>query len=305
MNPEKIIEKVRIFCYKTLKGLIKMESFFQIYPEEIEFDRKIPISERKYPLILEIKVNQPKDYFRFGFPKGRGVLDRIVFEFLELITLVLKYYVWGYDHIETLQTFSDQSSRDLTKSGEPKFFQNIRRMDRTVEEILLPKDWEKVIRCYFDLENEELQIARKALKLFYDGIKLEVEYTSLSFVSFISLVETLIAFYFKEIKVKQCKECGQKIFKVRQKFLEFTQRFLGRNDREIKKYLDKLYGLRSSILHQGLLLLSDERSFSGGEFDPERDDYWVRINTTLIVRKILINWIANVEKKKPEEKAIK
>ncbi len=292
-----MIEKVHLFSMKPLNGLIILEDFFQIYPEETEFKEDLPISERIYPLILEFQVDQEENYFRFGSPKGMGILDRIINEFVELITLVFKYFIWGYEFIESLQQFSDQSFRKAPKIGEPEFFQNLRRIDRIVDEILIPEYWEDVIKIYYSLESEEKQIARKALKLFYDGIKLEVEYPSFSFISMISLIENLINFYCKEVKIKHCKQCGQQMFEVGKKFLLFTQKFLGKNDAGHKKYLNKLYGLRSSIVHQGMLLLSDERFLTGAhEIDPEKDDYWDRINTTLITRSILINWIMSEDK---------
>ena len=292
-----MIEKVRLFSKKPLNGLIKMEDFFQIYTEETEINEELAISKRVYPLILEIHVDQEEDYFRFGIPKGMGVLDRIISEFIELITLVLKYFIWGYEFIETISEFSDQSSRKLVQVGEPTFFQNLGRIDRSIEELLVPDYWEQIIEKYYNLESEEKQVARKTLKLFYDGIKLEVEYPSLSFISMISVIETLISFYCKEIKTKPCGQCGQPMYKVRKKFLLFTQKYLGKDETGLKKYLDKLYSLRSSIIHQGMLLLSDERSLMGGhEIDPEEDDYWIRINTTLITRTILLNWIISEDK---------
>ena len=292
-----MIEKVRLFCKKPLKGLIKMTGFFQIYPEVNEFNEMIPISERVYPMILEIHVDQKERYSRFGIPKGVADLDRIIYEFAELITLVLKYFIWGYDFIETLQEFSDQSLRKLAKIGEPKHFQNLTRLDRTIDEILIPKYWEQVIERYYTLKSEEKQIARKVLKLFYDGIKLEVEYPSFSFISMISAIETLISFRCKEVKPEKCGECGQLRYSVTKKFILFTQKYLGTNEAGLKKYLGKLYGLRSFIVHQGMLLLSDERYLTGErELDPKKDDYWVRINTTLITRKIMINWIISDDK---------
>jgi hypothetical protein len=287
-----MIEKVCLFSKKPLNGLIKLKDFFQIYPEEVDFKKGLPISERKYPLILEIHVDHKEDYSRFGIPKGIADLERIVFEFIELITVVLKHFIWGYKFKESLTEFSDQSFRKLAKVGEPELFQNLTRIDRRTEEILIPIYWEQVIKNYYSLESEERQIARKALKLFYDGIKLEPEHPSLSFISMISLIETLISFYCKGVKINHCEKCGQPKYKVRKKFLSFTQEFSKKNDIKHKKYLVKLYDLRSSILHQGMLLLSDERFLTGEyEFDPENDDHFVRINTTLLTRVILINWI--------------
>ncbi len=87
------------------------------------------------------------------------------------------------------------------------------------------------------------------------------------------------------------------MFKVGKKFLLFTQKFLSNNSAEYKRYLNKLYSLRSSIVHQGMLLLSAERFLTGiHEIDPEKDDYWVRINTTLITRSLLISWIMSEDK---------
>ena len=131
-----MIEKVRIFSKKPLNGLIKIEDKFQIYSEDMEIKEELPISEREYPLILEIHVDPEEPYFRFGNPKGMGDLDRIIFEFVELITLIFKYFIWGYKHIETLENFSDQSFRKLAKIGEPEFFQNLSRITITQVSLL-------------------------------------------------------------------------------------------------------------------------------------------------------------------------
>ena len=58
-----MIEKVRLFSKKPLNGLIKIEGFFQIYPEETEVPKDLALSERNYPLILEINVDQEENYF--------------------------------------------------------------------------------------------------------------------------------------------------------------------------------------------------------------------------------------------------
>jgi hypothetical protein len=292
-----MIEKVRLFSKKQLNGLIEIEDFFQFYPEDVGISEEIPISERNYPLILEIRVDHEEEYIRFGVPRGIGILNRIIDEFAELITVVLKYFIWGYEFIETIQEFSDQTSRDLPKEGEPQYFQSLRRDDRTVDEILVPKYWKRVIENYYGLEDEERFVIRKALRLFYDGVKLEVEYPSFSFVSMVSAIETLISYYCKDYKVERCKHCQQEQFKVMKKFKYFIQEFSGKQGKSFPKYLDKLYGKRSSIVHGGMLLFSDERSLTGErEIDPKRDDYWHRNDMTKITRAVLINWIASEDK---------
>ncbi len=60
--------------------------------------------------------------------------------------------------------------------------------------------------------------------------------------------------------------------------------------------MTKLYSLRSGILHQGMLLLSDKRSLTGDHDVDWENDNILRENTRSITRVILINWIVSNEK---------
>ena len=61
-------------------------------------------------------------------------------------------------------------------------------------------------------------------------------------------IETLIGAEYRGSKEIKCDKCGQQIFAVRKKFHAFLQKYCNSYD---KKAMDKIYDLRSSIVHTG------------------------------------------------------
>ena len=62
----------------------------------------------------------------------------------------------------------------------------------------------------------------------------------------------------KDIKCDVCRNCGQKRFKVSAKFKGFVQNSFGNNRSKFVKFVSMIFSQRSSIVHTGNLLTSDE-----------------------------------------------
>ena len=126
--------------------------------------------------------------------------------------------------------------------------------------------------------------------LFDQGVELFHQTPSLAFAACVSSLETLIAADHKGQDEEHCKDCGQVMYKVRQKFLEFIERY-GNDSPETRNISDKVYSHRSKILHEGQLFL--------GETEPrtiEAADEWLkddhqRRDVIRFFRACIINWL--------------
>jgi hypothetical protein len=79
-----------------------------------------------------------------------------------------------------------------------------------------------------------------------------------------------------------CQECSNPIWGISQKFYKHLEKFVAGGKKSSKKYR-KIYNLRSKIVHQGRLFLSDyELSFR--DMDKKEDELIMKIETLQVVR---------------------
>ena len=113
----------------------------------------------------------------------------------------------------------------------------------------------QLLNIFFTMNDIELQqkyldccsILSKAQKL--SGVDQAAAYVFL-----ISAIEALIQIEYKDEKIIHCESCGQPMYKVNQKFLNFLDKYCYDIP---KKEKDALYRLRSGIVHTGKLMASD------------------------------------------------
>lgn len=80
---------------------------------------------------------------------------------------------------------------------------------------------------------------------------------SLGFAALVSALETLVAFEHHGKDVERCSTCGQERHRVTKKFQDFVIKY-GYQDPRFQKQAQKLYSVRSKILHEGRLRLADD-----------------------------------------------
>lgn len=131
-----------------------------------------------------------------------------------------------------------------------------------------------VLQKYYILDDESKKIVDSVAHLICNGIDLRYKMKSLSFLSFVSAIETLVNFEFRDQKKQiefecpdcqtiksspiKCQKCGRPIWGVKAKFRSFLKTYVHNSKESISQY-NRIYNLRSEIVHNGMLLLGDEQ----------------------------------------------
>lgn len=191
-------------------------------------------------------------------------------------------------------------STDGHQTIEIKDFQNYYRWnpDNTIS---FPENLDHLFEKYYSLTDEEKKSFDSSCVLFCNGLDLQFEMNSLSFAALISAIETLIDYESEPTEtcsdcnsiIKspfKCDKCGNYYWGVRAKFRKFLHDY-GSNDPEFRKYANKIYDQRSSILHKGKLLLRDLFKHSMSKFDEVSDEGLELRHLVVVTRICLINWL--------------
>jgi len=167
---------------------------------------------------------------------------------------------------------------------------------RTHNEFELPANIEEYLDIYYSLPYQVKDSFLSACTLLRQGIQLFNLAPSLAFAACVSSLEALIAHDFRGESVDRCECCNQPNYHVRQRFLDFINKF-GNDSPESRKQADRVYQRRSSILHKGQLFL--------GEIEPKTIDLadnWIADNQSRrevirFFRICIINWLVRQKSK--------
>lgn len=171
--------------------------------------------------------------------------------------------------------------------------------------ITLPQTIHDLLTKYFSIEKKQRTIIDTVAHLICNGIDLEKEMKSLSFLSFVSSIESLVNFEYKDKKddiefecndcqaIKnspiKCPKCGRPIWGVKAKFKTFLKTYVAKSEDSIAKY-NRIYNLRSDIVHNGMLLLGDEQL--DWKKSKKADSQWMtHLETKQLARLALVNWL--------------
>lgn len=274
-------EKFFISATKPLSGKYQYNDQFFLYPVDAKYNNELQ-NLLFYDIALEISTEGKEPYLRYSNQFEATDLGKQVTEIVHLLSVVTQFQIFEpCGPVEdSLLGFSKINCGDV-KKGEIKFYQNKLLNSRSINEIIFPARIDELFDSYFSLDSNNRDIIRKSIYLFNEGVELEAEHKSLSFVSLVSSIETLIAASLKGTN------------KVTKKFKWFIKHFCGEIDDE---YLNKLYDTRCRIVHDGYILLGDIRwdnnynKLLGGN----HDDYFIRKNLINISRSCLLNWMVFV-----------
>ncbi len=124
---------------------------------------------------------------------------------------------------------------------------------------------------------------------------------SLSFFSFVSSIETLVNYEFRNERVeytcndckalssseRNCKKCGSPIWGVSAKYREFLFKYVS-NDPNAKKMYNKIYDIRSKITHTEYLMNGE--NFLNWNFDDKTEEIARKhLEAMQLARRSLIN----------------
>lgn len=251
-----------VFSRLPLSGYYRYEDKVQIYPAPPSWKRP-PALRGDHPILLEVKTSvfekssflQPPIVIKDapGFP------PRIAWEdFISLLSTLTNYSfftygtrqswfiphddgkfekrsIWGQetyiipDEFEPGEGLQDPNCERVTLVDATEYFNAYARRLAT-EPISLPTTFtqllEPLIKKQYFSKNAAVLSFRKAAKLFHTGVLLKDEgHLSVAFASFVSSIETLIAYDHRNKSNPHCQECGQKVFAVRRKFRQFFREY--------------------------------------------------------------------------------
>lgn len=288
-----IYERVTIFTTKPVVGQYRFNNKLQIYPS-----KRKPIQKGSFfhPLTIEISFpQQGEHYYRFGIPYGSDQLTKQIIEIQHLLSLVTQFFF--FDHIKAknpIKKFTNKTCK-LIEKGNVSWYQDKALNDTTVENLIIPEYMDEILVIYYALPKEILLIFRKACYLFYCGVELRSNNPSLSFASFVSAIETLMAFDAKP--PEPCNNCGQPVYRLNAKFRHFIISFGygGKEKPDAKRFINKLYSYRSKILHTGQLLLGDMfwHDLEEEQTNKMWEESFLHKDLLSVTRVCLINWLAS------------
>ena len=154
----------------------------------------------------------------------------------------------------------------------------------------VPKDLGFLLSSYFSLSQENKSSFLSSCALFEQAIDAWGAYPSLSFVGFVSCLETLINADHKGVKVERCGECGQERHRVAQKFREFFLKY-GNDSQEFKRYAMKIYRYRSKVVHTGELFSGEVMPLDFDSHESIINDDEFRRSVIRTCRICMVNWL--------------
>jgi len=328
-KPVKTFYKVVVFCSNPIKGKYQFEDKFQIYPFESAKAPKSKYA-KFYPIAFEYWVDHSvKERFSEFFKGNEAFLSKHTQamnrqkEILNLLSSITNYrFYFPPMEFTWLISMKDEMTREevdaqtshfgATSYRYPEMFaENIITGFSTpvypalkfvkhpecfinldvegTEEVTLPQHTTAAVHNYFALADDARKSINSAASLIANGIDLRIKMKSISFVSFVSSIETMVNFEHKGEEIKTCGTCKAPIFSVAAKFRDYLFKYASANPAE-KKTINKIYQLRSKIVHTGMLLFGDN-TLSWSD-DKKHDEQWhTHIQAMQIARVSLTNWL--------------
>ncbi len=262
----------------------------QIYPS-----RRRPIQQGRYyyPLILEFAFSpQKKPYFRYS-SSGTDELSKHIFELSQLLSICTQFFFFGA--IKSKEPIKKLTKRNLPKMDKKsiRWYQDKSLDDRTVTEVVVPEFIDLFFDAYYSSTLKKRNTFQRAAYLFYAGIEVKKSYPSLSFACLVSAIETLMDY--EKFKPKVCSECNQKAYKISKRFRQFVYEhaYENKETQTAKKFINRVYGSRSKILHSGKLLIADLlKDIANDSVATKRwRESFLHKDLITVTRICLINWL--------------
>ncbi len=165
-------------------------------------------------------------------------------------------------------------------------------------DISFPDNLDQLMRLYFSLGGRYKECFHKACHLYCKALDLASESASLSLMSSAMAIEALANADSDRSRncencgtpehLEKCDLCGAPRYRATTKFKEFIAEYLEQSS-EVKTFAKRLYEVRSSLAHGGLL--RDDLHDSGFYTNDREEEQQLRRNARRVTRLILINWL--------------
>jgi hypothetical protein len=214
------------------------------------------------------------------------------------------YHIDGIKKILQIDRFSEINCDEIKVVEHIEYFQRP-ELDDTKLEVKISKFTNAIFQSFTMLNQEERKYFDASVTLIYNGQQIRHKMRSLAYLSFISSIETMTSYEFKDkqesIEFKchsckliskspfECKECGNPIWGISQQFKAYLMKYLT-SDPKANSIINKIYGIRSKIAHSGQLLLGD--SFIEWDKDEQHNKELEALISVMQYSKMsLVNWL--------------
>jgi len=321
--------KAIAFCSNPVEGFFRFRNMFQIYPLKSENAPHNKLV-KTYPFVLEYCIvndeqiqlegdlaaigpivskltqsaniqNQILNYlsaisnYRFFFPKASvqwfvSIDPKLSEGEMNSQTSKIGLNAYWYPNMQTdaiITKFTEVNFTEIEPKKHPEYFFHI-DIDGS-EFVAFSQYIKEAFHYYLLLDKDQRKAVDAAVMLINQGIELRETMKSLSFLSFVSSIETMVAFENKDVKVKICGTCNQQIYKIMAKFRDYLLKYVTDNT-DTKKEIDKIYALRSKIVHEGMLFLGDGKIDWSDNIE-KNSQWYTHLQVMQISRISLMNWI--------------
>ncbi len=203
-----------------------------------------------------------------------------------------------------IKEFSAQTHTNSTFSKHFLYYMNDPLDDRA-KQISFPITISQILNKYFALDIKTKKVIDSVTHLICNGIDSKDKMKSLAFLSFVSAIEIIVNFEYKDKKdgiafdctdcqaIKtsplSCPKCGRPVWGVKAKYKSFLQTYVSNSEESMQKF-NKIYNMRSTIVHNGLLLLGDNE-LDWTQSEKTNAEFIALLNAMQTSRLSLVNWL--------------
>jgi len=321
--------KAIVFCSNPFTGFFRFKDIFQIYPflsakaPESDKVKLFPIAieywvDNAYPVevhsaLIEVEdiaakmtrsQNRQKEIlnllssitnYRFFYPTPElnwfmpvpnGTITEDVNNQKSIGGMSLYWHPELYSDNQ-ITSFTTPPFPNIELTKHPDYYANIDIENK--EGVMFPQYINYTLEKYFLLNGEAWQAVNSSTSLICNGLDLRTKMKSLSFVSFVSSIETMVNYEFRNEKNEICEECNRPLYSIAARFRDYLFKYAS-NGSDAKKKINKIYGIRSKIVHTGLLLLGD--NLVDWSDDKKQGEEWqTHIESMQTSRLSLTNWL--------------
>lgn len=171
------------------------------------------------------------------------------------------------------------------------------------EDVYLPDTFEETIKKYLKLDADTSRSVNAATALITQGVDLRTKMKSLSFVAFVSSIETMVDYEYRKAEIIfecdqcqtikespfKCKKCGRPTWGIAAKFREYLAKYVSAGD-DARAKINRIYTTRSKIVHTGLLMLGD--IYIDWANEKKSDTEWqAHLDVMQAARLSVVNWL--------------
>lgn len=201
-----------------------------------------------------------------------------------------------------IKGFTEPDFKEVSLIPQNKYYwyNPIESIDKSID---FPDFIADILTQYFEIKGNKKSVILSSIYQINNGIELFNRVKSLSFFSFVSAIETLVNYEFRDEGVEYhcidcktlkssdriCKKCGRPIWGVAVKYREFLFKYVS-DEPKAKKMYNEIYTIRSKITHTDYLMNGE--NFLNWEFNDKTEEVSTKhLEVMQLARRSLINWI--------------